>query len=52
VDNDVVPAAASGLVAVHLIRGPWGYLQRHWRGAAQARWQIRNLTELPDLLLS
>lgn len=52
VDNDVVPAATSGLVAVHLIRGPWGYLQRDWPAAAQARWQIRNLTELPDLLLS
>ena len=28
VDNDVLPALAAGLVAVHLRRGPWGYLQR------------------------
>ena len=27
VDNDVIPAAAAGLVAVHLRRGPWGRLQ-------------------------
>ena len=28
VDNDVLPAAAAGLVAVHVRRGPWGMLQR------------------------
>ena len=28
VDNDVVPAAAAGLVAIHIRRGPWGRLQR------------------------
>ena len=28
VDNDVLPAAAAGLVAVHVRRGPWGRLQR------------------------
>ena len=33
VDNDVVPAAAAGMVAVHIRRGPWGHLQR---GAEQA----------------
>ncbi|HEU0248840.1 MAG TPA: HAD family hydrolase [Gaiellaceae bacterium] len=27
VDNDVLPAAAVGLVAVHVRRGPWGRLQ-------------------------
>jgi FMN phosphatase YigB (HAD superfamily) len=26
VDNDVVPALAAGMVAVHLRRGPWGHL--------------------------
>jgi HAD superfamily hydrolase (TIGR01549 family) len=26
VDNDVVPALRAGIVAVHLRRGPWGYL--------------------------
>jgi len=28
VDNDVLPALAGGLVAVHVRRGPWGRLQR------------------------
>jgi FMN phosphatase YigB (HAD superfamily) len=27
VDNDVLPALAAGLVAVHVRRGPWGLLQ-------------------------
>jgi FMN phosphatase YigB (HAD superfamily) len=26
VDNDVAPALAAGMVAVHVRRGPWGYL--------------------------
>jgi len=34
VDNDVEPAAAAGLVAVWLRRGPWGLLQRDRGGAA------------------
>jgi len=34
VDNDVVPAAAAGMRAVHLVRGPWGYLQRDRDGVA------------------
>ena len=29
VENDIVPAAAAGLVAIHVRRGPWGRLQRH-----------------------
>ena len=44
VDNDVVPAAAAGMVAVHIRRGPWGYLQS---GAEQAALQIGSLDELP-----
>ena len=44
IDNDVVPAAAAGMTAVHIRRGPWGYLQR---GAEQAALQIRSLDELP-----
>ena len=50
VDNDVVPAAEGGLVPVHLVRGPWGYIQRDWPEASQARWQIHGLDELPGLL--
>jgi len=50
VDNDVVPAAAAGLVPIHVIRGPWGYIQRNWPGVDEARAQIRSLNELVELL--
>ncbi len=45
VDNDVVPAAAAGLVAVCLRRGPWGLLQR---GGDTSALQIDSLSELPS----
>src|SRR5262249_58495375 len=35
VDNDVVPAAAAGMLAVFLRRGPWGYLHARRPEAAQ-----------------
>ena len=44
VDYDVVPATAAGMLAVHIRRGPWGYLQR---GAAT---QIESLDDLPAVL--
>jgi HAD superfamily hydrolase (TIGR01509 family) len=44
VDNDVDPARAAGMVAVHIRRGPWGYLQP---GAERAHVRIDALTELP-----
>lgn len=47
VDNDVVPAAAAGLVAVHVRRGPWGYLQD---ANGSARLQLDSLAELPEAL--
>lgn len=50
VDNDVVPAAAAGMLAVFLRRGPWGYLQAGWPEAAQARIRIDHLRELPAAL--
>lgn len=50
VDNDVLPAAAAGLIPIHLVRGPWGWLQRDWPGVAAARGQIRGLTEVGSLL--
>jgi len=45
-DNDVRPALAAGLVAVHLRRGPWGRLQPTPDGAIP----IDTLGELPGLL--
>jgi HAD superfamily hydrolase (TIGR01549 family) len=50
VDNDIVPAAAAGLVPVHIVRGPWGYLQRNSVKADRARAQLKTLIELPDVL--
>jgi len=49
VDNDVVPAAAAGLVAVWIRRGPWGLLQR---GGEAAALQIGSLAELSAALAS
>jgi FMN phosphatase YigB (HAD superfamily) len=46
VDNDVEPALAGGMVAVHIKRGPWGYLHDPPAEAIE----IRGLDELPDAL--
>ena len=43
VDNDVAPALAAGMVAVHVRRGPWGHLQTPPAEAIR----IRSLDELP-----
>ncbi|MBE2317599.1 HAD family hydrolase [Solirubrobacter sp. CPCC 204708] len=52
VDNDVVPAAAAGMFAVHLRRGPWGIVQAAWPEAARARASAANLGEAVDAILS
>ena len=46
VDNDILPALAAGLVAVHIRRGPWGLLHETPPGAIE----IRSLDELPAAL--
>jgi FMN phosphatase YigB (HAD superfamily) len=46
VDNDVEPALAAGMVAVHVRRGPWGHL--HEPPAAALR--VSSLGELPEVL--
>lgn len=48
VDNDVLPALASGLAAVHVRRGPWGRLQRAPGGVPV----IDSLADLPRALAS
>jgi phosphoglycolate phosphatase-like HAD superfamily hydrolase len=45
VDNDVEPALAAGMTAVHIRRGPWGYLHEPPAGALR----IRSLDELPGV---
>jgi FMN phosphatase YigB (HAD superfamily) len=44
VDNDIEPALAAGLVAVHIRRGPWGHLHEPPADAIR----IRSLDELPE----
>ena len=46
VDNDVEPALAAGMVAVHLRRGPWGHLHEPPPDAVR----IASLGELPEVL--
>ena len=48
-DNDVLPAAAAGLVAVHVRRGPWGRLQQTPPEAALG---IDDVASLPQALAS
>ena len=47
VDNDVVPALAVGMVAVHIRRGPWGYLHE----SPTTAFRIHGLDELPGAFL-
>ncbi|MEO5632412.1 HAD family hydrolase [Gaiella sp.] len=49
VDNDVLPAAAAGLVAVHVRRGPWGHLQPT---PPEATFGLDDLASLADALAS
>ena len=49
VSNDVLPALAAGLQAVHIARGPWGVVQARWPEAQGLR-RIRSLAELPAIL--
>jgi FMN phosphatase YigB (HAD superfamily) len=46
VDNDVVPSKVGGLHAVHVRRGPWGFLHEPPEGTTQ----VSSLTELPGVL--
>ena len=46
VDNDVLPALAAGLAAVHVRRGPWGLLHDTPPGAIR----VESLSELPGRL--
>jgi FMN phosphatase YigB (HAD superfamily) len=49
-DNDVLPAAAAGLVAVFLRRGPWGFLHAEWPEVERAHLRLESLAELPEAL--
>ena len=49
VDNDVLPATAAGLIAVHVRRGPWGRLQAT---PPEAALSLDDLASLPQALAS
>jgi HAD superfamily hydrolase (TIGR01549 family) len=49
-DNDVRPAAAAGLVAVFLRRGPWAWIQAGRGRPPEAALTIESLAELPAVL--
>jgi FMN phosphatase YigB (HAD superfamily) len=50
VDNDVVPAAAAGMTAIFIRRGPWAWIQCPVGIPAGAAFVISDLTTLPELL--
>jgi len=46
-DNDIRPAAAAGMQAIFIRRGPWGWIQQPSGSPPQARLAIESLAELP-----
>jgi HAD superfamily hydrolase (TIGR01549 family) len=50
VDNDIRPAAAAGMVAVLIRRGPWGWIQAGRDDPPEARLVVEGLSELPEAL--
>jgi FMN phosphatase YigB (HAD superfamily) len=49
-DNDVRPAAAAGMHAVFIRRGPWGWIQQPTGEPPEAALTVESLAELPAAL--
>jgi HAD superfamily hydrolase (TIGR01549 family) len=49
-DNDVLPAVATGMFGIFVRRGPWGVIQASWPEAARAHLRLEALDELPEAL--
>jgi FMN phosphatase YigB (HAD superfamily) len=49
-DNDVGPAAAAGMVPIHVRRGPWAVIHARRPELALAALSVGSLAELPDRL--
>jgi FMN phosphatase YigB (HAD superfamily) len=49
-DNDVRPAAAVGLRAVFVRRGPWAWIQAGPANPPEAALTVASLAELPEVL--
>jgi FMN phosphatase YigB (HAD superfamily) len=50
VDNDIRPAAAAGMVAVFVRRGPWAWIQAGRSNPPEAAISVETLAELPEAL--
>jgi len=50
IDNDVEPAAAAGMAAIFIRRGPWGWIQAGRSDPPAAAATIESLAELPAAL--
>ena len=50
VDNDIRPAAAAGMVAVFVRRGPWAWIQAGRSNPPEAAISVESLAELPEAL--
>jgi HAD superfamily hydrolase (TIGR01662 family) len=49
-DNDIRPAAAAGMVAVFVRRGPWAWIQAGRSNPPEATLTVESLAELPAAL--
>ncbi len=49
-DNDVRPAAAAGMQAIFIRRGPWAWIQSPTEDPPEAALTVNSLAELPDAL--
>jgi FMN phosphatase YigB (HAD superfamily) len=49
-DNDIRPAAAAGMIAVFIRRGPWGFIQAGQADPPEAALTVESLAELPAAL--
>jgi HAD superfamily hydrolase (TIGR01549 family) len=49
-DNDIRPAAAAGMHAIFIRRGPWGFIQSKGAAPPEASASIDSLLELPEVL--
>jgi len=50
VDNDIVPAAAAGMCAIFLRRGPWAWIAYPVGSPPEASYTVETLAELPETL--
>ncbi len=50
IDNDILPALALGMQAIHVERGPWGVIQARWPEAERVRLRIKTLSDLKGVL--